>query len=275
MAVLRAPSQHHCRDVIVFQTQPYSLFRWGRTPGLDGLTVGPVLHITYTVYVWESVLALCVLSVHTWLSSFNKVHKDPLNTQLFIRCTAPSWTCSMCQLTYNRGRSVMLMSFTFMFIRVNTTLTNITQTKWVFIKHSENFVPKQRSHICIHLHWICEVKGQAVWMFSSWIALFRKQEPVFENNCPCKGRSEAGSRSSKQDRSLLHRHISSSVGCCRFKSFLLICVSVRHLLVFHLKFTVWWIMFACSPCGLSLGSPASSLSPNTCTLTHYQLISGL
>ncbi|KAG7227721.1 hypothetical protein INR49_029485, partial [Caranx melampygus] len=27
VAVLRAPSQHHCRDVIVFQTQPYSLFR--------------------------------------------------------------------------------------------------------------------------------------------------------------------------------------------------------------------------------------------------------
>ncbi|XP_053269368.1 kelch domain-containing protein 1 [Pleuronectes platessa] len=27
VAVLRAPSEHHCRDVIIFQTQPYSLFR--------------------------------------------------------------------------------------------------------------------------------------------------------------------------------------------------------------------------------------------------------
>ncbi|XP_054609066.1 kelch domain-containing protein 1-like [Dunckerocampus dactyliophorus] len=27
VAVLRAPSQHHCRDVFIFQTQPYSLFR--------------------------------------------------------------------------------------------------------------------------------------------------------------------------------------------------------------------------------------------------------
>ncbi|KAM7370580.1 hypothetical protein PAMP_010112 [Pampus punctatissimus] len=27
VAVLRAPSQHHCRDVFMFQTQPYSLFR--------------------------------------------------------------------------------------------------------------------------------------------------------------------------------------------------------------------------------------------------------
>ncbi|KAK2884522.1 kelch domain-containing protein 1-like isoform X2 [Channa argus] len=27
VAVLRAPSQHHCRDVLVFQTQPYPLFR--------------------------------------------------------------------------------------------------------------------------------------------------------------------------------------------------------------------------------------------------------
>nr|XP_020472206.1 kelch domain-containing protein 1-like [Monopterus albus] len=27
VAVLRAPSQHHCRDVIIFQTQPYSLLR--------------------------------------------------------------------------------------------------------------------------------------------------------------------------------------------------------------------------------------------------------
>nr|XP_057934213.1 kelch domain-containing protein 1-like isoform X2 [Doryrhamphus excisus] len=27
VAVLRAPSQHHCQDVFIFQTQPYSLFR--------------------------------------------------------------------------------------------------------------------------------------------------------------------------------------------------------------------------------------------------------
>lgn len=31
MAVLRAPTQTHCRDVIIFQTQPYSLFRWDDT----------------------------------------------------------------------------------------------------------------------------------------------------------------------------------------------------------------------------------------------------
>lgn len=142
------------------------------------------------VCVCESVLALCVLSVHTWLSSFNKVHKDPFNTQLFIRCTAPSWTCSMCQLTYNRGRSVMLMSFTFM----NAMLSNMTQTKRVFIRHWKLWT--QAEEPCLYTFaWVCEVKGQAVWMFSSWIALFRKQEPVLENNCPCKGRSEAGSRS--------------------------------------------------------------------------------
>ncbi|KAK2820662.1 hypothetical protein Q5P01_023621 [Channa striata] len=39
VAVLRAPSQHHCRDVLVFQTQPYPLFRLcedfiGRNPEL-------------------------------------------------------------------------------------------------------------------------------------------------------------------------------------------------------------------------------------------------
>lgn len=27
VAILRAPSQHHCRDILIFQTQPYSLFR--------------------------------------------------------------------------------------------------------------------------------------------------------------------------------------------------------------------------------------------------------
>ncbi|KAM6897618.1 kelch domain-containing protein 1-like [Xenentodon cancila] len=39
VAVLRVPSQHHCRDVLIFQTQPYSLFRScedfiGRNPEL-------------------------------------------------------------------------------------------------------------------------------------------------------------------------------------------------------------------------------------------------
>ncbi|XP_030256025.1 kelch domain-containing protein 1-like [Sparus aurata] len=39
VAVLRAPSQHHCRDVFIFQTQPYSLIRLcedfiGRNPEL-------------------------------------------------------------------------------------------------------------------------------------------------------------------------------------------------------------------------------------------------
>nr|CBN81669.1 Kelch domain-containing protein 1 [Dicentrarchus labrax] len=41
VAVLRAPSQDHCRDVFIFQTQPYSLFRLcedfiGRNPELFG-----------------------------------------------------------------------------------------------------------------------------------------------------------------------------------------------------------------------------------------------
>lgn len=41
LTVLRAPSQHHCRDVFIFQSQPYSLFRLcedaiGRTPELFG-----------------------------------------------------------------------------------------------------------------------------------------------------------------------------------------------------------------------------------------------
>lgn len=27
VAVLRVPSQHHCEDVLIFQTQPYSLYR--------------------------------------------------------------------------------------------------------------------------------------------------------------------------------------------------------------------------------------------------------
>ncbi|XP_026207443.1 kelch domain-containing protein 1-like [Anabas testudineus] len=41
VAVLRAPSQNHCRDVIIFQTQPYSLFRLcedfiGKNPELFG-----------------------------------------------------------------------------------------------------------------------------------------------------------------------------------------------------------------------------------------------
>ncbi|XP_073346124.1 kelch domain-containing protein 1-like [Pagrus major] len=41
VAVLRAPSQHHCRDVFIFQTQPYSLIRLcedfiGRNPELFG-----------------------------------------------------------------------------------------------------------------------------------------------------------------------------------------------------------------------------------------------
>ncbi|XP_008312206.1 kelch domain-containing protein 1-like [Cynoglossus semilaevis] len=39
VAVLRAPSQHHCSDIIIFQTQPYSLSRLcedfvGKNPGL-------------------------------------------------------------------------------------------------------------------------------------------------------------------------------------------------------------------------------------------------
>lgn len=32
VAVLRAPSPHHCRDVFIFQTQPYSLFRFVEPP---------------------------------------------------------------------------------------------------------------------------------------------------------------------------------------------------------------------------------------------------
>lgn len=32
VAVLRVPSQHQCRDVLVFQTQPYSLCRFVRVP---------------------------------------------------------------------------------------------------------------------------------------------------------------------------------------------------------------------------------------------------
>ncbi|KAE8283954.1 Kelch domain-containing protein 1 [Larimichthys crocea] len=42
MTVLRAPSQNHCKDVLIFQTQPYSLYRLcedflGRNPELFGL----------------------------------------------------------------------------------------------------------------------------------------------------------------------------------------------------------------------------------------------
>lgn len=52
VAVLRAPSQHHCRDVFMFQTQPYSLIRYS--------SLSLILYVQSRKQISDCVCVLCV-----------------------------------------------------------------------------------------------------------------------------------------------------------------------------------------------------------------------
>ena len=77
MAVLRAPSEHHCSDVLIFQTQPYSLFRYEQHISASA-SIHNVAFVLSTAYWSHAVLvaiACCVHSV-TRLNSFNGGQRD-------------------------------------------------------------------------------------------------------------------------------------------------------------------------------------------------------